>query len=88
MATKRRRVDRRTRERRTRERRGTALQKFAVFYDNGSVAVRIGAMRTFMRVEEVVISAVPIFVTMLDGGLLLHGEGVARRHLNTVSVTA
>lgn len=60
----------------------------AFLAEDGRVAVRIGTRRPFVRAREVIISAAPVFVTVVEGRIHIRGEGVVRQHESTIAITA
>ena len=69
--------------------RVTQAQPFTVFASKtGRVGVRIGTKRAYDSADEVIVSAAPVRITRGENGLLIAGEGVVRRHKNTIAVTA
>lgn len=71
---------------------GTDVAKpkpFTIFVTKrGLVGVRIGAQRPFFTAAEVALNAgLSIVTASTEDGLRISGEGVVRRHRNTIAVT-
>lgn len=61
---------------------------FTVFPVDGTVVgVRIARCKPFLRAREVVVSASPVTITATPDGPRITGEGVVRRHGDTIAVT-
>lgn len=61
---------------------------FTVFTGkDGRLAVRIGAQRPSFSAIEISLSAGLVIVTSSDAGIRITGEGVVRRHGETIAIT-
>ena len=63
-------------------------QPFEFVAARGRVSVRVGSKRCYGSADEAIVSAAPVRITVVDGALLVRGEGVVRRHKTTIAVTA
>ncbi len=67
----------------------TKPQPFSVFLGkHGQPSVRIARKRAYQSAAEITITAGFVLVTVVNGGLLVSGEGVVRKHKDTIAVTA
>jgi len=73
----------------TRPRRAAQPKPFVIFRDaKGRVSVRIGTQRPSFAAAEIVVNAGMVIVTTTEDGLQISGEGVVRRHANTIAITS